>query len=159
MHTILFICTANRFRSPLAAAYFARLLAQHGHAAEFTAASAGTWAGAGHPATPEARAIATEQGLDLSTHRTRPVTADLLSEAVLVLVMESNQQEALRQEFPQAAARVHTLAHAAGLDSFDVPDPYTTSESPGVVAREIMAMIDQGYEKIITLARDRAETA
>ena len=54
MPTLLFVCTANRFRSPLAAAYAARQLRDAGLPADWQAASAGTWTPAGLPAHPKA---------------------------------------------------------------------------------------------------------
>ena len=157
MPSILFVCTANRFRSPIAAAYFTRQLALHGDEREFSISSAGTWTAFGQPVTADALAIARNHGLDLSSHRSRPVSTPLLTGSDLILVMAANHQEAIRQEFPGVADRVHLLSKAAGLAPFDVPDPYTSDEPPELVAQEIMDMIDKGYDRIITLSRTLSE--
>ena len=118
---ILFVCTGNTCRSPMAAAFFNHMNPD----SCFTAHSAGLAADAGRPATPQAIAVLQElYGLDLSDHRARGVTADLLDQASLVLTMTSPQQQVLHQAVPDLAGKIMTLAEAAGLDDCDVLDPY-----------------------------------
>jgi len=76
-------------------------------------ASAGTAAGAGDEASPEAREAMARRGLDLSAHRARPLDAALLDETDLVLVMEPQQLRVL-DSFPQAAGKARLLSEWAG---------------------------------------------
>lgn len=153
MISILFICTANRFRSPLAALYFAREVVQHGHDNEICVSSAGTWVTPGLPATSDAIKIAKTRQLNLSFHRSQPISPEILDNADLILVMESGHREAITHEFPDIELHIHLFSEAAGFAPFDIPDPYTNGEPTSIVAGEIINLIDCGYLRIIKLAR------
>ncbi len=88
MPSILFVCTANQFRSPIAAAKFSCLLGKDELTKEWTVDSAGTWAEEGLPVHPKAIQAATKLGLTLSEHASREVNKDILNKADLIVVME-----------------------------------------------------------------------
>jgi protein-tyrosine phosphatase len=157
MPSILFVCTANRFRSPIAAIAFARQVVQRGDDHRITISSAGTWTVTGVPATSDALKQAEQYGLNLSMHKSRPISQKILAQADLVLVMEANHKEGISLEFPVAADKVYLLAEVIKGVSYDIPDPYSTDESPAVVAKEIVEMIDSGYENILRLALAKAQ--
>jgi protein-tyrosine phosphatase len=152
MPSILFVCTANRFRSPLASLYFAREVVRHGHDKQFRVSSAGTWTMADQPVTTDALQIAAKYELNLNLHKSRPVSKRILSTADLILVMEAGHQESLSHEFPAIRERIFLLSEAAGQIPFDIPDPYNSDESPNLIAGEIIDLIDIGYDQIINLA-------
>ena len=152
MPSILFICTANRFRSPIAALYFARKVVKNGDDKNIQTASAGTWATTGQSAMPNAIQLAKAYQLDLNFHKSRYLTHKILSDSDLILVMETGHKEAIIQEFPDSQNRVFLLTEAVGEPPVDVPDPYATSEPVEIVASEIVNLIDQGYQKIIDKA-------
>lgn len=85
-------------------------------------------------------------------NKLRPISKEIISQADLVLVMESNHREAILHEFPFSADRVYLLSEAANGAPYDIPDPYVSDEPPEVIAEEIITMIDRGYERIIELA-------
>ena len=151
MPSIVFVCTANRFRSPIAAIAFARQVVKRGDDHRITISSAGTWTVTGMPATPDAFKQAEKYGLNLSMHKSRSISQEILAQADLVLVMEANHKEGITLEFPVAADKVYLLAEVTKGVSYNIPDPYSTDESPAVVAKEIVEMIDRGYEKILQL--------
>lgn len=93
-----------------------------------------------------------ERNLDLSRHRSRPVTASLVEQSNLVLAMTPHQVEALRLTFPQAAGRIHLLAEMAG-ESQAVADPlgHTIAEYRATAA-ELERLIELGYGRIVALA-------
>lgn len=148
---MLFVCTANRFRSPIAAIHFARQVVLHGDDQQISVSSAGTWTSDGQPVTPDALILAEEYGLNLSLHKSRLLTRDMISNENLILVMENSHKEAILQEFPFAAKRVFLLSEAAIGNPYDIPDPYVDDEPPDLIAREIIEMIDRGYERIVHL--------
>ena len=152
MPSILFICTANRFRSPLASIYFARKVVQQGDDQDIQTSSAGTWAKTGQQAMPDAIQLAETHQLDLNFHKSRDLNGEILTESDLILVMESGHKEAIIHEFPECEKKVFLITEAVGEPPVDVPDPYFTSEPAEVVAAEIIDLIDQGYQKIIDLA-------
>jgi len=153
MPSILFVCTANRFRSPIAALYFAREVVRHGDDNRVTVSSAGTWTTSGMPAMPKAVKLAKEYHLDLSFHRSRLITGEILSQSDLILVMESGHKEAITHEFPGTQGRVYLLSEAVGKSPSDISDPYGEKKAPAEdIAHEIVDLIDEGYEQIIELA-------
>ncbi len=125
MPAILFVCTANRIRSPLAEclcrARLNRLAPDQ--AGAWRIESAGAWAKVGLPALPHAIAVARTAGLDLSQHNSRPIEQIDLGDYDMVLTMEEGQRDALRAEHPQLRARIRTLAEAAVGIAYDVADP------------------------------------
>lgn len=83
--------------------------------------SAGVAALVGRPASPEAQELMAERGLDLSAHRARQLTPELVRDFDLVLVMEEGHRRAVEAIAPAARGRVQRLGRFGG---FDVADPY-----------------------------------
>lgn len=153
MPSVLFVCTANQYRSPLAAAIFRRLLEQSGQSADWQVASAGTWTKPGIPLDPHTEAIARRLGLDLSGHRTCLVSAELLEQFDLILVMEPGHREALSLEFPVSAPRLVLLPQLVdGLPS-GIPDPNTPQADLDEVSQELLEILKRGFPKIVQAAR------
>ena len=157
MPSILFVCTANRFRSPIAAALFARRAQLEYPDEDWRVESAGTWAEPGLTVIPSAKWVADHLGLDLEAHKAIRIERELLAGYDLVLVMENNHQEALRVEFPELKDRVFLLAKVAAGLAYDVPDPGVVQGDTFLdIARELSNLIDKGFEEICLLARRRA---
>ncbi len=148
MPKILFVCTANQCRSPMAEVLFRRKLAQAGIEPDWTVSSAGAWAMEAEPATADAQQVAAEHGLDLSQHRSRSVEALDLDGFDLILVMTAGHLEALRTEFPEVGDRVERLAAMAG-PPYDVADPVGAGlEAYRETWAELERLIDQGFDAI-----------
>jgi protein-tyrosine-phosphatase len=150
MPSVLFVCTANRSRSPIAAASFQKELANRGMADEWRVQSAGTWTTDGLPPAPEAVVSARRLGLVLAGHVSQVITPKLMQEADVVIVMERGQMEALQQEYAGARNKVHLLSEAALGMPYDVPDPVT----PGLAAEihtEIAELVHNGFDRICAL--------
>ncbi|MEX0907690.1 MAG: low molecular weight protein arginine phosphatase [Gemmatimonadota bacterium] len=93
-YNLLFVCTGNTCRSPMAEAIATGLLSERGWT-HVEVRSAGISAADGSPATREAVDVSREQGLDLARHASRLVTPELLEWADLVLAMGSSHMRAL----------------------------------------------------------------
>lgn len=148
----MFVCTANRYRSVIAAECFRNELVKHKQENAWIVLSAGTWAMDGMPAMPEAIEKARQMGLDIHAHRSRAITENMIREADLVLVMEGGQKEALQIEFPSLRHKVLLLTEAAKGGADDIPDP-AAGFVDGDIASEICKLIHTGFDKICTLAR------
>ncbi len=123
----LFVCTGNTCRSPMAEALFRRRLAEKLKCADddlmdrgFAVLSAGLSARAGGSPSPEAVSALADDGIDLRTHESQPLTSRLLQQADHILTMTRGHQMAILGEYPELAARVRMLAS----DRSDVSDPY-----------------------------------
>lgn len=154
MISVLFVCTANRFRSPIASALFVRSLVKNERLKDYDVESAGTWAESGALVVPSAKWIHENLDLDLEMHQARRVNRELLGLQDLILVMEGSHWEALRVEFPEFKNHIHLLAKVVTGMNYDIPDP--GGPVPGDtfpnVARELSQLMDAGFEKICTLA-------
>ena len=96
MPKIVFVCTRNRFRSPLAAAILKRELATRKIPGEWIVGSAGSWVQDLLPPTPEAFIEAAKRSLDLSSHISQGIEALDLDSVDLLLLMEMGQKESLK---------------------------------------------------------------
>jgi protein-tyrosine phosphatase len=108
---VAFVCTGNRFRSPLAAA----LLEDETEGLRIEITSLGTLDLGPEPALPEAVAIADELGLDLSSHRAHSIRPGELRDAELVVGFERKHVVASVVDGGAAIERVFTLRELVGL--------------------------------------------
>ncbi len=154
MPAVLFVCRANQFRSPVAAACLKQIVQQDYPDEQWVIGSAGTW-------TPEglvAPAVTLEAArwLELAgmeKHVTRQVNAKLLSQADLVVVMESGQEEALRYEFPLAAGHIYQISEIVDQMAYDIRDPDVAEGNAMEVSQALCQLVSRGSGKILELAR------
>jgi protein-tyrosine-phosphatase len=119
-HRLLFVCTANICRSPMAEA-LALLAAEQRHW-NIEARSCGVEALTGQPAAPNSVRAIREVGGDLSGHVAQPMSDELAVWAHRILVMEIRHSSAIRARFPMADEKIQLLGHFGGV--MEVGDPY-----------------------------------
>jgi protein-tyrosine-phosphatase len=158
MPSVLFVCTANRFRSPIAAALFLKALKAQDVKGSWSVGSAGTWAVSGQPVLTSVLEVAQDYGLDLSTHRSRQVDAQTLKYNDLILVMQDSHKEALRSEFPSLIEKVYLLSEVVEGGSYDIPDLFMSIQGMREVSADLDELIRKGWRRICSLATDLQNT-
>jgi protein-tyrosine-phosphatase len=143
---VLLVCTGNICRSPLAAALLERALGERGATIQVSSAGTGAWDGA--PASEGAYLVGLEQGLDLSGHRARLLTRDLVETSDLVLTMARHHRA--RVDELGGEGRVFVLGEYAGrgADAAEVSDPFggdleVYRRTCGELAELIAAAVDR----------------
>ena len=123
---ILFVCTGNTCRSPLAEALCKKMLAERLQCAVeelpgegFLVRSAGLAAWPGAPATPEAVEMGRELGVDVGSHVSQPVTGELVFQADYLVAMTEAHVQLLLARFSHDAPVPQLLCSGGG----DLPDP------------------------------------
>ena len=122
MHVLL-VCTGNTCRSPMAEEMLRQVLRARG-VAGVEASSAGTGAWDGAPVSEGAYLVALEHGLDLSGHRARLLTRDIVEEADLILTMARHHRA--RVEELDGGGKAFLLGDyaAGGGPGAEVTDPF-----------------------------------
>ena len=122
---ILTICTGNVCRSPMA-----EKLLQHALAAEsaplngFEVVSAGVAAGYGDPASDNSVAALKRVSLDLSRHKSQPLTQDLIDRAFAIFGMTQSHLDTMAHYYPNLPVRVHLFREFIQGADPEIPDPY-----------------------------------
>ncbi len=157
MTTILVVCTGNICRSPMAAALLRAHLDEDEERHDWRVVSAGTWTSEGRPASAYAIAEMAQRGIDMHTHQSRSIDAEMMASADLVLVMTQNHAEALSVAFPDQVHKVHMLSEMVG-QAYDISDPYGgTRLEYAYIAQELEQLIDVGYERIVALTEQSSD--
>jgi protein-tyrosine phosphatase len=138
-HRILVICTGNICRSPIAEALLRERLSGRAEVG-----SAGVAALVARPADPLAQAVMAEHGYDLSTHRARQASLELLTAADLILTLEQFHNDWIRARYPHLHGRAHKLGR--WRKNADIADPYGRPR----------AAFEQAYAKIESCIEDWA---
>ncbi len=148
---ILFVCTGNTCRSPLAEGLFRKFLADRLACSVeelpdrgYTVLSAGLAAAEGGPAAPESVEVARMYGADLESHASQPLTDELLANADYVITMTQSHRDSILFARPDVAERVSLLS---SLEA-DIADPigggwkeYVTCGEE--IARHLQALLDE----------------
>jgi protein-tyrosine phosphatase len=127
----------------MAEGFFKLLVADR--ADEFVVGSAGVGAMDGYSASPETLRVMREQEIDVSAHRSRKITSQMVRQADKIFVMESMHKEVILRSWPEAAQKVHLLTEYS-TDEFqksleiDIPDP--------------IRMPDNFYNNVFQVIRD-----
>ncbi len=132
---VLFVCTGNTCRSPLAEVALRRALGESAGRVEVR--SAGVAAGDGAPASNLSRAVARQHGLDLEGHQSRRLDATALAGVDLVLLMD-----------PADRARVQALTGDSGTEIFALAD-FGRSKPAGEAIPDPFGGSPEAYEETL----------
>jgi protein-tyrosine-phosphatase len=151
---VLVVCTGNVCRSPMAAAILRRLLAGRGvEGVDVLSAGTAPWDGA--PASEGSYLVSLEHGLDLSGHRARQLTTDLVDDADLVFAMGAHHVERVAEL--GGGGKAHLLGAYAGEsgDAAEVADPFGGElEDYRVTYDRLVALIETALTRLLAERSD-----
>ena len=120
---VVFICSGNICRSPIAEAMLSAMIEKQG--LDLEASSAGTLGIEDHAADPDAIKAVGEEGIDLRNHRSRGVSRDIIEDAFAVIVMGPEHEEGLGARYPDTRDSIVRLWEycPAGREAGEIEDP------------------------------------
>ena len=152
---VLFVCTGNTCRSPMAEGLFRKATASRD---DYQVGSAGVAARRGTPASRETREVIRKRGAELTDFASRQVSEKLLMEATHVFAMTRGHLDLLEARFPEYSDKLYLVCEFADIDGqgigADVPDPIGMGRSAyeavadvlEVAIPAIIAYIDQTWK-------------
>ncbi len=141
---LLFVCTGNICRSPMAQFILERRAREAG--LPWSAASAGVAAEVGRPMTREAERALASRGITGPRHSGRQLDAAMIAAADQVYALTRAHRARIVASFPSYASKVSVLREAAGLPDPDVDDPYGF---PDAVYEACASRIEEALEILI----------
>ena len=153
--SVLFVCTGNTCRSPMAEGLFRKAVEDRG---DFEVMSAGVAAYPGDAANPETIKLLSSRGISLDGFSSQPVSPELVEQATHIFAMTSGHLEALENLFPDYTDKFFLACEFVDIPgrgvASDVPDPIgrgrkayeETAKTLDLAIPTLIAFIDQTWQ-------------
>ena len=147
--TIMFVCSGNACRSPMAEGLLRKKLYQQ-FKTKLKVHSAGTLGISGSPATPNAITVAKEKGVDISQHVSKGTTKEIMTEADIIFVMADYHKKTLDEDYPEYIQKIFLLTNF-GLDkkeqkNVSIKDPIGEKLT---FYRQVINHIERELERVV----------
>ncbi|WP_071140369.1 MULTISPECIES: low molecular weight protein arginine phosphatase [Tissierellales] len=151
MKNILFVCTGNTCRSPMADGLFENMIENNkDNYSNISHTSAGIYVFGGERPTDEAIKVMAEEGIDISQYRSKGLTEKMVEDADVVFVMTKNHKNYMRNSYPSASEKIFTLKEYAYGKEDDIIDPFGEGME---VYRKVKEDIKDALEEILQKMR------
>lgn len=153
--SVLFVCTGNTCRSPMAEGLFRKAVESRG---DFVVRSAGVAAYPGDKANPETVKLLSGRGITLDGFRSQPLSRELVEQATHIFAMTAGHLEALENLFPDYSDKFYLACEFVEIPgrgvAADVPDPIgmgrkayeETAKTLDLAIPSLIAFIDQTWQ-------------
>src|SRR5690554_5121461 len=150
MKKVLFVCTGNTCRSPMAEGIFKKLIEERGFSRDIQVESAGLAVLGKSAANLNALKAMEEMGIDISQHSSRGLTSELLDSADIILTMTQGHKGQILMAMPQVKDKVYTLLELIDQEGLDIVDPFGMDlDTYKKTAQELEVSIEKALPKII----------
>ena len=149
MKRILFICTGNTCRSPLAEG-IARKILRDSTRHDVEVSSAGTDAWDGGAATDEALLVGIERGLDMGAHKSRKLTREIVRDADLILAMSPQHLTAAKRLGGEKKSHLLSQFAARGESDRSIRDPFGGDlEAYRATADDLQSLVQLAIDRFL----------